>query len=86
MPLNKKLWSTSFVFITAGISGFSLTLLALLVDVLGTKLNQYSRIVNFITKPFVWLGRNPLIIFILMDGLAIVLIKYIIIEDKSAWG
>ena len=86
MPLNKKLWSTSFVFMTSGISGLSLALLALLVDVLGSSLGLYSKIVRVVTKPFVWLGRNPLIIFVLMDALAILMIKYIIIDDKSLWA
>ena len=86
MPLNKKIWSTSFVFMTAGITGFSLTLLTLLVDVLGSSLGLYSKVVRVVTKPFVWLGRNPLIIFILMDVVAIIMIKYITISDKSLWA
>ena len=86
MPLNKKIWSTSFVFITSGISGLSLVILALLVDVLGSSLGIYSKIVRVVTMPFVWLGRNPLIIFILMDVVAIIMIKYIIIGEKSLWA
>lgn len=32
MPLNKKLWSISYTFLTIGISGFSLALITILVD------------------------------------------------------
>ena len=63
-----------------------LTFLTYTVDVLTTKNQTYSRIISVTTKPFVWLGRNPLAIFVLMDLLAIFMIKYIIIDDKSAWS
>lgn len=86
MPLNKKIWSISFVFITSAVSGLSLTFITLFVDVLGAKYQKYGKVINIIVKPFIWLGRNPLAIFILMDVVAIVLIKYIIIDEKSAWS
>ena len=38
------------------------------------------------TRPLIWLGRNPLFVFVFMDALAIILIKYFIINDKSAWA
>jgi predicted acyltransferase len=86
MPLNKKIWSISFVFLTAAVTGLSLTFITYTVDILSTKNQTYSRIISIITKPFVWLGRNPLAIFVLMDLLAIFMIKYIIIDEKSAWS
>ena len=86
MPLNKKIWSISFVFLTAAVTGLFLTFITYTVDVLTTKNQTYSRIISVTTKPFVWLGRNPLAIFVLMDLLAIFMIKYIIIDDKSAWS
>ena len=86
MPLNKKIWSISFVFTTVGISGLTLTFFAIIVDILGAKGKIYSKIINFLIRPLLWLGRNPLIIFVLMDALCIILLKYIIIDDKSGWG
>ena len=86
MPLNKKIWSISFVFITSAVSGLSLTFITFFVDVLGGKHPKYGRIINTVTTPFIWLGRNPLAIFILMDVLAIIMIKYIIVDEKSAWA
>ncbi len=86
MPLNKKIWSISFVFATIGISGLSLTFFAIIVDIFGAQGKIYSKVINFLTRPLLWLGPNPLIIFVLMDALAIILIKYIIIDDKSAWN
>ena len=35
-----------------------------------------------VSFPFIWLGRNPLAIFVLMDALAILMIDYIIINEK----
>lgn len=86
MPLNKKIWSISFVFITTAISGLSLTFITYFVDLLGPRYPKYGKVINIIVKPFIWLGRNPLAIFVLMDALAIILIKYIIINEKSAWA
>ena len=86
MPLNKKIWSISFTFLTISISGVSLILSTLFVDILGSKANILGKIITVITQPFIWLGRNPLSVFVLMDAFAILLIRYIIINDKSAWG
>lgn len=86
MPLNKKIWSISFVFLTTAVTGLSLTFITFAVDVLGPKHEKYNKIITIITKPFIWLGRNPLAIFVLMDLLAIFMIKYIIINEKSSWS
>lgn len=88
MPYNKKLWSTSFALVTVAISGFFLTLMIIFIDELTQKRpnGKYAWIVDIITRPLIWLGMNPLAIFFLMDLLAIVLIRCIIINDKSAWS
>ena len=86
MPLNKKIWSISFTFLTICISGISLILSTLFVDMLGSKGNILGKIISVLIKPFIWLGRNPLAVFVLMDAFAILLIRYVIINDKSAWG
>lgn len=86
MPLNKKIWSISFVFLTSAVTGLSLTFITIFVDILGNKHPRYGKIINTITQPFVWLGRNPLAVFVLMDALAIIMIKYIIYNEKSAWA
>lgn len=85
MPLCKKLWSISFVFCTVGVSGMSLVILTLLIDIWTKNSETYKKIIEIVIRPFIWLGRNPLAVFVLMDGLAIVMIFYIIIDEKSAW-
>jgi predicted acyltransferase len=86
MPLNKKIWSISFVFLTSAIAGLSIAVITFFVDVLGSWNREYGKVINFIMKPFIWLGRNPLAVFVLMDALAILLIVYITIDGKSAWN
>ena len=38
------------------------------------------------SRPLIWLGMNPLAIFVLMDLLGIILIRCIVIDGKSAWS
>ncbi len=59
--INKKRWSVSFAFVTSGFSGSVLCLCFALVDI-------YNKpwIKNIAIKPFLWLGMNPLFIYILM--------------------
>jgi predicted acyltransferase len=54
LPLNKHLWTGSFVLVTAGVATLTLGLIYLAVDISG--LRSWAR-------PFVWLGVNPLAIY-----------------------
>lgn len=54
IPINKNLWSLSFVLILAGLAFVILTILYLLVDV--------SK--SFTGEPFLWLGMNSIIIYV----------------------
>ncbi|PLK46200.1 acyltransferase family protein [Emticicia sp. TH156] len=53
-PINKALWTSSFVFYTSGWALITLAILYYIVDVLA---------VNFWTKPFVIFGVNPMVVF-----------------------
>jgi len=53
IPINKNLWSLSFVLVLAGLAFIILTLFYLLVDV--------SK--RFTGEPFVWLGMNSIIVY-----------------------
>ena len=54
IPINKNLWSLSFILVLASLAFFILTLLYLLVDV-------YS---GFTGEPFLWLGMNSIVIYV----------------------
>ncbi len=68
-PINKQLWTSSYVVYTAGIALLTLGLIYWLVDVLG-----YQRWI----KPFVVYGTNALFIFVISGLLAksLYLIKF----------
>ncbi|CAF1105529.1 unnamed protein product [Rotaria sordida] len=54
IPINKNLWSLSFIFVLSGLAFVILTILYLFIDVCKW----------FTGEPFLWLGMNSIIIFI----------------------
>ena len=62
-PINKKVWSPTFVLVTCGLASMLLALLTWIIDVKGKK--QWS-------KFFEVFGVNPLFLFVLSDFFAIV--------------
>lgn len=54
IPINKNLWSLTFVLILSSLAFFNLTVLYLLVDV-------YQL---FTGEPFLWLGMNSIVIYV----------------------
>jgi len=54
-PINKNLWTSSYVLFTAGVAATTLATCIWLIDVAGVK---------WWTKPFIWFGRNPLLAFL----------------------
>ncbi|PVX52307.1 putative acyltransferase [Balneicella halophila] len=71
-PINKSLWTSTYVLYTGGLATILLAVLLWLIDVRGYK--KW-------TKPFVHFGMNPLFIFVL-SGLYVKTISYLIkIED-----
>ena len=53
-PINKNLWTSSYVLFTAGVAAITLATCIWLIDIVGVK---------WWTKPFIWFGRNPLLAF-----------------------
>lgn len=54
-PINKNLWTSSYVVFTAGLAGVTLATCMWLIDIHG---------VRWWTKPLVWFGVNPLTAFV----------------------
>ncbi|WP_142784768.1 acyltransferase family protein [Changchengzhania lutea] len=67
-PINKALWTSSFVLYTAGLAILFLALLIYVIDFKGY--NKWA-------KPFVHFGTNPLFIFV-FSGLYVKTISYLI--------
>jgi len=84
-PFNKKIYTPSFILVVGAVSGASLTFFYYIIDVLPTTKPKLARAIEIITKPLLWLGLNPLAIFVLMDLVAIFMIIYIKVDEKSLW-
>lgn len=85
MPLNKKIWSISYTFITIAVSGLSLSLITIVFDIVYKDNARYQKIMQIISAPFIWFGRNPLAIFVTRDFLDDLLNTYIVINGTEAW-
>ena len=77
VPFNKKIYTPSFILVVGAVSGASLTFFYFIIDVLPTTRPKLARFFEIITKPLLWLGLNPLAIFVLMDLVGIFMILYI---------
>lgn len=60
----KKRWSVSFAFLTSSFSGLWLCICFYIVDILDKRVIREQ-----LVKPFLWLGMNPLFIYISMTML-----------------
>jgi predicted acyltransferase len=78
-PINKKLWSSSFVLVTTGID---LLLIASLIYILEMKNWNGFKWSNF----FVIFGRNPLFIYILSELLVVVLFMVRMSPRENLFG
>jgi predicted acyltransferase len=54
-PINKSLWTSSYVLFTGGMAAVALATCIWLIDELG---------ITWWTKPFLWYGMNPMIAFV----------------------
>ncbi len=84
-PFNKKIYTPSFILVVGAVSGASLTFFYFLIDILPTIRPNSKKIISVVTAPLLWLGLNPLAIFVLMDLLGIFFILYIHIDGVSLW-
>lgn len=75
-PINKKLWTSSYVLLTVGIDVMALAFLVYSIEILNKKNWTYF---------FEVLGKNPLFIYIL-SGLFVSLLFMFQIDGTSAYG
>jgi predicted acyltransferase len=73
-PINKALWTSSYVFYAAGMATIGLGMMIEIIDIQGRK---------WLTKPFVVFGTNPLFAYILSSLLANTLYYLIQWKDDS---
>ena len=75
-PINKPIWSSTYVFYTTGLGMSILAIIIFLVDLKG---------IREWTKPFVLFGKNPLLIYAL-SGIIVRIYGLILIGDTNAYG
>ena len=75
-PINKPLWSSSYVFYTTGLAISILAIIIFAVDMKGIK--RW-------TRPFMLFGKNPLLIYAL-SGIIVRIYGLILINDTNAYG
>ena len=75
-PINKPIWSSSYVLYTTGLAMSILAIIIFFVDLRGHQ---------GWTKPFVLFGRNPLLIYAL-SGIIVKIYGLILIGDTNAYG
>lgn len=83
-PINKKRWSVSFAFLTSGITGTFLCLIFMIVDIWNNRIVK-----DYLSQPLLWLGMNPLFIYIGMMSFQNILIHNIHFtykgEETNVW-
>ena len=75
-PVNKKLWTSSFVLYTVGLDCVVLAAILYLIDFL--KITRW-------TYFFEVFGRNPLFIYLLSEVI-VILLWFIVVREKSAYS
>jgi predicted acyltransferase len=85
-PFNKKLFTPSFILVVGAVTGVALTFFYFIVDILPSKYPKTEKAIRIITAPLLWLGLNPLAVFVLMDLVGIFFILYIKIDGVSLWS
>jgi heparan-alpha-glucosaminide N-acetyltransferase len=85
IPINKKIWSISFAVAASGYAYLQLLVFFVLLELDDVQWigpgSVVRRISKFVTRPLVWLGSNPLLIFVLMVWLEIILLDW-----SDAWS
>lgn len=74
-PINKKLWTSSFVFITTGID---LVIISFLIFIVEIKEWRAANWPNFFTV----VGKNPLFVYIVSE-LILIILSWVILGGKS---
>ncbi|EGC38938.1 hypothetical protein DICPUDRAFT_18260, partial [Dictyostelium purpureum] len=82
MPFNKLIWSFSFALFTVGTGGCLITVAYILIDVIEWG-NKARRFIDLLSKPFIYIGTNPITIYSLMIFIEILLMFYIKTHDGT---
>lgn len=74
LPLNKPLWTGSYVLVASGVAAAAFSIFYLVIDVAGIRLPM---------RPFVWLGVNPLAIYFVSELVGHAIEQGLVIEHDG---
>lgn len=77
------MYSASFAVLTACVAGVAIVLFVIVVDLLPKWSQPGRRIVDVCITPFIWMGRNPLFIYVLSELFSTTVEDYIKINGES---
>lgn len=89
MPINKKMWSVPFALMMGGIGGLVIFICYYLVDMVLASWQEdsaWKKACNAAIQPLIWMGMNPLAIFVLMIFLEILLLDTIHWNGDNLWN
>ena len=67
MKFNKHLYSISYLFVTMSICSTALSFFMVVADILPKKFPQIRSKITTLATPIIWMGVNPLTIFIVLQ-------------------
>ncbi|GAM19500.1 hypothetical protein SAMD00019534_026750, partial [Acytostelium subglobosum LB1] len=84
IPFNKKIWSFSFALLTVACGALFMSWAYLTFDVVAwpPKVKVW---VDRAAQPFLWIGMNPITIYVLMIFIEIILMFYIRANNQTLW-
>jgi len=85
LPINKNLWTSSYVLLTAGVAAVALAACSWLVD---GRPQPWPRWMQVATWPWLVYGSNAIVAFVFSEGLVIVMLHFKIADadgDRHSW-
>jgi predicted acyltransferase len=67
LPFNKRLFTLPYLFTTLSVSILTLSFFVIIIDLLPKKFPNCSKGISKITMPLMWMGLNPLAMFIVLQ-------------------
>ncbi len=84
-PFNKKLYTTTFLFTVLTTSMTVLTLFMVLIDFAASQKLSFAPRLRKIVSPLIWMGMNPLAIFIVLQLLFDIMKIWIKIDGNTSY-
>lgn len=85
LPFNKRLWTTTFLFAVLSTSMTMLTLFFIVIDYSAEVKASFAPRLRKAIQPLMWMGMNPLAIFIVLQILFDIMTNWIDIDGNTPY-